>query len=327
MAANHVPGIAVAVVLHGNPAWSKGYGMADLEAAVPVTPQTLFRLASVSKPITAVAAMRLWEQGKLDLDAPVQRYCRSFPEKPWPITTRELLGHLGGIRHYRSENPSDPEIGNTTYFIDGIAGGLAFFATDTLVAQPGTRYNYSTQGYTVIGCVIAHAASAAYTDVVRENVFAPAGMTHTVVDDRYAIIPFRTRFYHRDSTGRVVNADFLDASYKVPGGGWLSSADDLARFESALFHDKLVRRSTRTLMWTSQRTVRDSATGYGLGFGIAGTACPRCVGHGGGQQGTSTFVLLDPDHETGVVVLANMDNLDVHALSESLLTVLGLSVP
>ncbi|HTD59211.1 MAG TPA: serine hydrolase domain-containing protein [Gemmatimonadaceae bacterium] len=315
MATSHAPGIAVAAVVHGNPAWAKGYGMADLENAVPVTAHTLFRLGSVSKPITATEAMILWERGKLDLDAPIQRYCPSFPEKPWPITTRELLGHLGGIRHYKS-GPDDLEGGNTKHFTDGIAGGIAFFASDTLVAQPGTRFNYSTMGYTLVGCAIAGAAGTSYVDAVRENVFVPAGMTETQADDRFAIIRHRTRFYHRDSTGQVQNADFLDASYKVPGGGWLSSAIDLAKFESALYHDTLMRRSTRTLMWTAQHTTRDSVTGYGLGWGIsADSTCARCVGHTGGQQGTTTVILLDPDHEMGVVVLANMDNVDVYRLA------------
>jgi len=328
METNHVPGIAVAVVLHGDPAWSKGYGLADLENAVPVSSHTLFRLGSVSKPITGTAAMQLWERGKLDLDAPIQRYCPSFPEKPWPITTRELLGHLGGIRHYKANSPDDLETDNTKHFADGIAGGIAFFASDTLVARPGTAYHYSTQGYTLVGCAIAYAGGAAYADVVRENVFLPAGMTETLVDDRFAIIRHRTRFYHRDSTGQVLNAEFLDASYKVPGGGWLSSAPDLARFASALFHDKLMRRSTRTLMWTTQRTTSDSSTGYGLGWGIdSASACAHCVGHTGGQQGTSTVVLLDPDHETGVVILANMDNVAVFTLARDLTKVMGLSVP
>ncbi|HTA73850.1 MAG TPA: serine hydrolase domain-containing protein [Gemmatimonadaceae bacterium] len=327
MVTSHAPGIAVAAVVRGNPVWAKGYGMADLENAVPVTPHTLFRLASVSKPITATEAMILSERGKLDLDAPIQRYCPSFPEKPWPITTRELLGHLGGIRHYKSDAADDPEIGNTKHFTDGIAGGIAFFASDTLVAQPGTRFNYSTMGYTLVGCAIASAAGTSYVDAVREDVFVPAGMTETQADDRFAIIRHRTRFYHRDSTGQVKNAEFLDASYKVPGGGWLSSATDLAKFESALYHDKLMRRSTRTLMWTPQRTTRDSVTGYGLGWGIGDSTCVHCVGHSGGQQGTSTYVVLDLDRETGVVVLANMDSVDLSKLALSLLKELGPSVP
>src|SRR6266550_148822 len=100
MAFSKVPGISVAVVQDGQFVWSAGFGMADLENSVPATSQTLYRLGSISKPITAMAAMALWEHGKLDLDSPVQQYCPAFPEKPWPITTRELLGHLGGIRYY-----------------------------------------------------------------------------------------------------------------------------------------------------------------------------------------------------------------------------------
>jgi serine beta-lactamase-like protein LACTB len=96
MAANKVPGMSVAVVQDGEFVWSRGFGMADLENSVPATAQTLYRLGSISKPITATAAMTLWEHGQLDLDAPVQKYCPAFPQKPWPLTTRQLLGHLGG---------------------------------------------------------------------------------------------------------------------------------------------------------------------------------------------------------------------------------------
>src|SRR5438270_11148312 len=139
MSSNSVPGVSVAVVENGENEWSQGYGMSDLENFVPATSRTLYRLASISKPLTATAAMQLWEGGKLDLDAPVQKYCPAFPQKEWPITTRQLLGHLGGIRHYRvpelpySESQSDPEVGNTRHFENGMEAGLKFFAGDALV--------------------------------------------------------------------------------------------------------------------------------------------------------------------------------------------------
>src|SRR5882724_5149681 len=107
MSANSVPGVSAAVVENGDYVWAQGFGMADLEAFVPATSHTLYRLASVSKPLTATAAMQLWERGKLNLDVPVQKYCPAFPRKEWPITTRELLGHLGGIRHYNSDGKGD----------------------------------------------------------------------------------------------------------------------------------------------------------------------------------------------------------------------------
>ena len=140
MAAAKVPGMSAAIVQNGEFVWSAGFGMADLENSVPATSQTLYRLGSISKPITATAAMQLWEHKKLDLDSPVQKYCPAFPRKPWPITTRELLGHLGGIRYYRvpeipySKSQSDPEVGNTRHFKNGIEAGLKFFADDPLVA-------------------------------------------------------------------------------------------------------------------------------------------------------------------------------------------------
>jgi serine beta-lactamase-like protein LACTB, mitochondrial len=319
MGANSVPGLSATIVVHGVIRWSQGFGMADLEHRVPATPATLYRLASLSKPITATAALMLSERGKLDLDAPVQHYCPTFPPKPWPITTRELLGHLGGIRHYRSETPLDPENGNTRHFTDPMAAGLAFFANDTLVAPPRTRYHYTTHGYTLIGCAIEGASAQHYTDFVRANVLGPAGMAHTLVDDHFAIIPDRTRFYHHDSTGQVVNAAFLDAGYKVPGGGWLSSADDMARFAIALFNGTLLRRPARDAMWTGQRTAAGAWTGYGLGWSVDTTAGVTHISHNGGQQGTSTSIVLTPSQNTGVVVLTNIDGVNAFALATDLL--------
>jgi serine beta-lactamase-like protein LACTB, mitochondrial len=191
MEGSKAPGISAAVVQNGEFVWSRGFGMADLENSVPATSQTLYRIGSISKSITATAAMVLWERGKLDLDSPVQKYCPQFPQKRWPITTRELLGHLGGIRCYNVpetpyyESESDPEVGNVHHFDNGIEGGLKFFANDPLLAQPGTHFNYSTQGYTLAGCAIEGASGKKYTKAVRENVLVPAGMLQTLPDDRF----------------------------------------------------------------------------------------------------------------------------------------------
>ncbi len=331
-AASKAPGISVAVVENGEFVWSAGFGMADLENSVPATSQTLYRLASISKSITATAAMELWEQGKLELDTPVQKYCPAFPQKPWPITTRQLLGHLAGIRYYRvpelpySESESDPEVGNTRHFENGIEAGLKFFADDPLDAQPGTHFNYSTQGYTLIGCAIEGASGKKYEDFVRDQVLLPAGMVQTLPDDRFAIIPMRTRFYSKDKSGAVVNAEFLDSSYKIPGGGWLSSAPDMARFEVAILNDRLMKRATRDIMWTPQ--MPSDGLGrmvYGLGWQAGTTHGVGDVGHGGSQQGTSTMMLIAPEARAGVVVLINSDAAGSSELAAQLLEiVLGL---
>jgi len=311
MVANGIPGVSAALVENGSVEWSAGFGTADLENFVPATAHTLYRLGSISKSITATAAMLLWQQGKLDLDAPVQKYCPSFPQKDDPITTRELLGHLGGIRHYKSDSQDDPEGGNTKHFLNPIEGGLDFFKNDPLVAKPGAEFHYSTQGYTVVGCAIEGASGENYVDYVRTNVLTPAGMTHTVADNRFAIVPFRTRFYSKDSSGAITNADFLDSSYKIPGGGWLSSADDMAQFEVAMLNDRIVARSTRDLMWTPLKPSDGKEDRYALGWGTGKDLGVLDVGHSGSQQGTSTFFMIVPERRAGVVVLINLE--DVHA--------------
>jgi serine beta-lactamase-like protein LACTB len=332
MESSKAPGISAAVVQNGELVWSGGFGMADLENSVLATSNTLYRIGSISKPITATAAMVLWERGKLDLDTPVQKYCPQFPQKQRPITTRELLGHLGGIRYYNvpetpySKSESDPEVGNVHHFDDGIEGGLKFFANDPLLAQPGTHFNYSTQGYTLIGCAIEGASGKKYTDAVRENILVPAGMLQTRPDDRFAIIPLRTRFYSKDQSGAVVNAEFLDSSYKIPGGGWLSSAPDLARFEVAILNNQLVKSATRDTMWNEQMPSDGlGRMAYGLGRQLGATQGVKDVGHGGSQQGASAMMLIAPDARAGVVVLINSDAAGASALATKLLgIVLGL---
>src|SRR5215472_19378034 len=192
MSENGVPGLSAAVVLDGEPRWSQGFGMADLENYSPATSSTLFRLGSISKSITATAVLQIWERGKLVLDAPVQTYCPAFPQKEWPITTRELLGHLGGIRHYGPDGKGDVPEDSARHFAN-MQESLELFARDPLVAKPGTEFHYSTYGYTLIGCALEGATGEKFVDVVRKNVFEPAGMEQSRDDDFFKVIPHRTR--------------------------------------------------------------------------------------------------------------------------------------
>ena len=321
MSASGVPGIGVAVVLEGEPAWSAGFGMADLENSSPATSSTLFRLGSISKPLTATATMQLWERGKLDLDAPVQKYCPAFPQKEWPITSRELLGHLGGIRHYNPDGKGDIPDDSARHFAN-MEESLQVFANDPLVAQPGTKFHYSTYGYTLLGCVLEGAASQKYVDYMRENVFKLARMEQTQADDFFAVIQHRSRWYHKDKAGVVRNAGVLDSSYKIPGGGLISSADDMARYEAAILADKLLKRSSRDVMWTSLKTTDGKATGYGFGWGLVEKFGVHIMAHTGGQQGTSTSFAIVPERRAGVVVLTNMDGVDAAALSTEILKII-----
>ena len=325
MSANSVPGLSAAVVLDGEPRWSQGFGMADLENFSPATSSTLFRLGSISKPISATAVLQLWERGKLDLDAPVQKYCPEFPQKEPAISTRQLLGHLGGIRHYNADGKGDVPEDSARHF-SSMRESLQLFANDPLVAKPGTKFNYSTYGYTLIGCVLEGAGSERFTEYLRKNVFEPAGMEQTRDDDFFTVIPHRTRWYHKDKSGIVRNAGVLDSSYKIPGGGIISSADEMAKFEAAILADKLLQRGTRDLMWTSLKTADGKETGYGLGWGILDRFGLHILAHTGGQQGTSTAFGVVPGRNAGVVVLCNMDSVDVNQLAMQILRI-ALDLP
>ena len=325
MSRNSVPGLSVALVLDGKPCWSQGFGMADLENYSPATSSTLFRLGSISKPISATAVLELSERGQLDLDAPVQKYCPAFPPKEWPITTRELLGHLGGIRHYRPDGKGDIPEDSARHFAS-LRESLGLFSGDPLVAKPGTEFHYSTYGYTLVGCVLEGAASEKFMDFLRKSVFEPAGMNETRDDDFFTVVAHRSRWYHKDKGGVVRNAGVLDSSYKIPGGGIISSADDMASFAGALLADLLLKRATRDMMWTSLTTADRKETGYGLGWGISDKFGLHILAHTGGQQGTSTALAVVPVRHAGVVVLCNLDSVDADQLAMQILGI-ALDVP
>jgi CubicO group peptidase (beta-lactamase class C family) len=247
--------------------------------------------------------MQLAERGRLDLDAPVQKYVPAFPEKPWPVTARMLLSHLGGIRHY---HPG--EMDSTRHYGD-INTALSIFRNDELLAEPGTRYAYTTYGYVLLGAAIEGAASARYVDYMRDNVFAPADMVTIQPDNVFAIIPNRASGYGLTSSGVLRNAGLADTSNKIPGGGYCSTAADLVKFAVALQAGRLVRPGTLKQMWTPARMRDGVSISYGLGWSVTmADGVVVSAAHGGGQQGVSTFLLIRPERRTSVAVMMNLEN-------------------
>ena len=300
-----IPGLSLAVMTNNRALWERAYGFADLEACVATTPATVYRLASVSKTITAAAAMQLVEAGRLDLDAPIQRYVPSFPEKGKPITSRQLLSHLSGIRHYQG----DEELSIREY--PSLTSALAIFASDTLVAAPGTTFSYTTYGYTLLGAALEAASGESYVAYLRAHIFAPLGLT-TIRDDSAAVlIAHRARGYSRDSSETVRNAAYLNSSYKIPGGGLVSNAGDLARFAAGPQAGRLVKPETFRQMGTSARTIDGAEVpyGYGLIIGQIPGILPGALWHGGVQQGFTTMVYMLPESQLSVVVLTNMEGI------------------
>ena len=303
---HHVPGVSVAVVQQGHVMMAQGYGFSDVENKVQATADTVFRIASLSKSITATAVMKLVQTGKIDLDAPIQKYCPAFPQKPWPITTRELLAHQSGIRDYRN----DEETINTRHYTS-IHEALTQFASDPLDFEPGTKMHYTSYGYIVLGCVMEGASGTTYDRYMHDAVFGPAEMTATQLDDVFAIIPHRARGYRLSSSGELQNAVFVDISNKPPGSGINSTAHDMGNFVAALYSAKLVSNSTLEQMLTQAKTRDGKATIYGLGFFLGGPIGVyeglKEAGHGGDQQGFSSILYLLPEKQFGVVILSNFE--------------------
>jgi serine beta-lactamase-like protein LACTB len=314
------PAITVAVAVDGKVAYTKAFGTADVENDVKATPDTLIRTGSIAKPISAAAALTLVDAGKLDLDAPVQKYCPAFPQKQWTVTTRQTLGHLAGIHHY-----TGADFTSTKHFAN-MTDGFEMFATDPLLSEPGTKYAYSTYGYTLIGCVIEGASGEKFADYVSKHVLQPAGMTHTIVDDVFSIVPHRARGYQKRE-GKVENAGLMDSSYKVPGGGYVSTAEDLVRFQLAMLDGKIVKPATVELMWTSQKTTDGKPTNYGMGFGVMEVEGKKIVGHGGSQQGTSTSMAAIPSKHYAAAVMINMDSVNAQSLLTTINGLFGMPVP
>jgi CubicO group peptidase (beta-lactamase class C family) len=297
------PGMSIAVAAGNRLVWSQGFGLADAENDVPARANTVYRIASISKPIAATAVMQLAERGRVNIDDPVQKYVRTFPPKgDQTVTVRHLLTHTSGIRHYRAAGEMESR---DRY--ESIEDALRIFKDDPLLFAPGTKYSYSTYGYNVLAGVVEATSGLAFETYLRTHVWAPAGMSATYFDHVGAIIPHRARQYVRE--GRtLMNAPYADLSNKWAGGGMLSTAEDLVRFHIALEEGKLLKPETLRQMYAPHRLSDGSESAYGLGWASWKDASGQAwIGHSGGATGGTTFLVRDPTRRLAVAVLCNVE--------------------
>jgi serine beta-lactamase-like protein LACTB len=322
---HRAPALSVAIALDGKPAWSAGFGFADPAKGVAATAGTSYRLASVTKSITASAVMMLVEKGAIDLDAPIQKYCPAYPEKKWPVSARLLLAHLAGVGHHGLRAVIWP---NTKHF-ESVTASLDKFKNDDLESQPGTKYRYSSPGYTILGCAIEGASGTTYEKFIREYILAPAGMTSTLPEDARAPSPTGTAYFSKGlfhkATGKLARrakAQSIDISDRLPAGGLLSTVDDMLRFANAFQYGSLIRDSTRELMWTRQKTADGKPLEfYGLGWLVsdADSLRPKRVFNDGSQPGTRSFLYLRPTQGIAIACMTNMEGAPCEELVSEIL--------
>lgn len=342
-----VPGIVVAVSVDGETVWAEGIGYADVENRVPCSRNTVMRIGSISKPIAMTAVAKLWEEGKIDLDKPIQYYVPSFPEKTYQgkkvtLTLRHLLSHLGGIRHYKETKKSNKEgskvEGNKSdnnvsdaeleeFYLNrkfkNVEESLQLFKDDPLLSEPGTKYLYTTFGWTLISAAVESASKESFPKYLNK-ILKTVGMNRTFLDKNEPIIYNRSRFYQRNDKGMLANTPCVDSSYKWAGGGLLSNVDDLLLYGNAMLFSLqtpekgdgeaastspgFLKSSTVEALWTpppetSRLWGKSGTYAYGLGWVLTAEEAP-CGGckerppfiasHTGGSVGGTSALVVAP---------------------------------
>lgn len=295
-----IPGMAVVVIRDGAIAYEGFFGDADWRSGIQISRDTTFRLASLAKPMTAAAVMSLADQGMIELDAPIQKYVPAFPQKKWPVTVRQLLGHLGGVRHYKGREQY-PQSHCTS-----VTQSLALFSKDPLEHEPGTKYLYSTYGYSLLGAAIQRASGTDYVDYMQKHIFQPLGMTRIAVDDITKPDPHLAEGYFHDNSGSLNPVPHYDTTCRLPGGGFRGPIGDVARFVLALMDNRLLKPESRNLLWTPQQTKAGTPVPYGIGWQIESWNEQRVAFHNGAQPGIVTHVWMLPERKFAVILVANL---------------------
>ena len=314
-----LPGLSVAVGAGGDIVWAEGFGWADLETKAPVAPRTQFRIGTASTALTSAAVGLLLEQGRLKLDDVIQTYVPAFPEKPWPVTLRQVMGHVAGV-------PSDSGDEGPLFseHCDRPVDALPFFGKDALRFQPGTQFRYSRYGWILMSAAVEAAADEPFLLFMQKRIFEPLGMEDTTAESATESIPDRATFYFPTfAADPRYGQDLmrpLDYSCYAGSSVFLSTPSDLVRFAMAINSGTLLQPATVQLLQTSQRLASGQETGYGLGWDLetptlAGKPT-HVIGHDGDSLGGMvTSFMTFPEHGIVVAVTSNIPYADTSSVA------------
>ena len=308
IAEQNLPGVSVAVGVDGDIVWAEGFGWSNIESKGRVSPETRFRTGGISMALTSVAVGLLLERNKLNLDDEIQKYVAEYPKKQWPVTLRQLMGHLGGVRRDNGDEES------LLVLCEQTSDGLQRFADAGLMFEPATQFRYTTYGWILVSAAVDAAAREPFVNFMRAEVFEPLGMASTTMDSTTDTQPERATLYFpkfaADNRYGPQAARSGDYSCFAGGGAFISTPSDLVRFGLAINGGKLLQSATLTTLRTPQKLTSGAETGYGLGWdletvSLAGEST-RMVGHDsefsiGGSASLATF----PDRRLVVAVMTN----------------------
>ncbi|KGM54794.1 beta-lactamase [Lysobacter arseniciresistens ZS79] len=304
--AGNVPGASVLVMHDGRPVVRRGFGRADLEAGAAATPSTNYRLASVSKQFTAAAILLLAEDGRLDLDDPVRTWLPSLPAAVEPATIRHLLTHTSGLVDYEDVIP-----GSMTWQLRDADVLKLLESQDRTYFAPGSDYRYSNSGYALLALIVERASGRDYPGFLRERIFLPLGMANTLAYVREGPpVPHRAWGYSLVD-GQWQRTDQSQTSAVLGDGGIYSSIDDLARWDAALYDDRLLSDASRALAFAPATPTDDPAVEYGYGWRISG----ETLWHSGETMGFRNVLVRWPQRRLTVVVLTNRNHPEPYAMA------------
>jgi CubicO group peptidase (beta-lactamase class C family) len=319
----NLPGVSVAVGAGDAVVWAEGFGFADIERRTPVSPNHRFRIGDASMPFTAAAAGLLLERSVLDLDDEIQTHVPEFPKKPWPITLRQLMAHLAGLR-----NDGGDEGALFSQHCERPAEGLQAFAGSALLTEPGTSFRYSRYGWILVSAAVEAAAGEPFVAYMQKQIFDPLGMDRTVADSASEIIPdeatsYFPRYAGDPRYGEDMTRD-LDLSCYAGAGALLSTPSDLVRFGLAINSGKLLQPATVQMLQTSQRLPSGEETGYGLGWDLETLTLngspTTVVGHDGDVLGGMVAsLIMRRDRGIVVAVISNISYSDTAGLAAKVL--------
>lgn len=308
------PGAAVLVKRGGAVVLRKGYGLAQLDFEVPVAPEHVFEIGSVTKQFTAAAILRLAEQGRLSLADPIARFLPDFPTGGRTVTLEQLLSHTAGVPNY-TDLPEWIPRWREDMSLETLIG---LFAGRPLDFEPGQSWSYSNSGYVLLGAVIEKVTGRSYEDHVETEIFAPLGMTASRYGHQEEVVAGRVAGYVKGPAGWL-NAPYLSLTQPYSAGALMSTVDDLARWSDALEAGRVVSTASRDRMFTPavlRGGEQDGvSTRYGLGNAVTAVAGRPAHEHGGGIHGFVADLLRVPDGDLLVVVLSNNPTVDAHGVA------------
>jgi CubicO group peptidase (beta-lactamase class C family) len=306
MERDRIPGLTIGF-LKNDLTWVKAFGYADVENKTPATENSAYRIASTTKTMTGIAIVQLVERGKINLDAEIQTYLPEYPKQKWPVTVRQLLTHLGGGQGPSGLGPEQVSMKDL----------VARISATPITVEPGTRFIYGTADYNLLAAAIENITGGSFEKYLRENLWLPAGMNDTRIDDVRGLVPNRVRGYDL-ADGELKNAPFINVSSRIGGGGATSTVPDLLRWARAIIDVKLISPESHVQMLTPVTTragrwsgIGDGDEYYTLGWVIRPINGNFVIYHHGSQKGTAAAFVVFPAKRMAFAALANLEFADL----------------